>query len=256
MCQAQDGLQHADQGAPRGTLLRVGPSGDLHLGDLQVPVAELVPDKLVDGVGDIVEPVFLEAPCHLGLGLLQRRGDPAVGLAEHQIAMRRPARLALCFRVLAQPAVVAFAVHQHEARRVPQFVAKVAIALAALGVEIDIAPERRERSKSEAQRVGAEGRYALGKFLLRVLAHRRSRLGLAQPLGSLGQQGFECDAVDQVDRVEHVALALAHFLPVRVAHQSVYIHVAEWHPAGEVGCHHDHSGHPEEDDVVARYQNA
>ena len=51
----------------RGALLGVGePPGDLHLGDLDVPVAVLVPHEAVDRVGDVVEPVVGEA--------LRRRG--------------------------------------------------------------------------------------------------------------------------------------------------------------------------------------
>jgi hypothetical protein len=113
-----------------------------------------------------------------------------------------------------QPAVLALAVHQHEAAGVPELVAEVAIALAALAVEVDAAAQAGQRGEGEAQRIGAVGRDALGEFLLRVLAHGGCGLGPAQAGGAFAQQGFEGNAVDQVHRVEHVALALGLiFLP-------------------------------------------
>jgi hypothetical protein len=223
--QAQDRFERADQRAARGALLRFVAGLDLHLGDLQVPVAVLVPDELVDRVGHVVQAVFGEALGHLGLGLLQQRDDPAVGAAELQVAVGRAADLAVVLRVLQQAAVLAFAVHQHEARGVPELVAEVAVALAALGVEVDAAAQRGQRGEGEAQRIGAEGRNAFREFLLGVLAHRGRGLGLAQAGGALFQQRRQLDAVDQVDRVEHVAFRLAHLLALRVAHQAVDVDV-------------------------------
>ena len=117
----------------------------------------LVPDELVDGVGDVVEAVLGEA--------LARRRLPRAAARE---MIQRSAWLKLSSRgraaglaspcVLAQAAVLAFAIHQHEARGVPELVAEVAVALAALGVEVDVAAQRGQRGEGEAQRVGAEGR--------------------------------------------------------------------------------------------------
>jgi hypothetical protein len=53
--QAQHGFQHAHQGAAGAALLGFVAGLDLDLGDFQIPVAELVPDELVDGLGDEVE---------------------------------------------------------------------------------------------------------------------------------------------------------------------------------------------------------
>ena len=79
MDQAQQGFQCADQCAAGGALL--GQTGlpvyhvhaglDLHLGYFQVPVAELVPRKVIDGVGDVVQAVVGKTLCDFGLGLLQ-----------------------------------------------------------------------------------------------------------------------------------------------------------------------------------------
>src|SRR5690606_32076938 len=38
-------------------------------------------------------------------------------------------------------------------------------------------------------------------------------------------------------------------------HQTVDVHMLEWHAPGEVLGHHDHPGNPEEDDVVASDQH-
>ena len=79
--------------------------------------------------------------------------------------------------------------------------------------------------------------------------------GLRRPVVDFLISVIEVDALDQVHRVEHVALALAHLVAVRVVHQAVDVDVAERHLAGEVQRHHDHPGDPEEDDVVAGDQH-
>src|SRR2546427_2740985 len=68
--------------------------------------------------------------------------------------IRRPPRSTLfpyttLFRsgVGQQAAVMAFAVHQHEAAGVPQLVAEVAVALAALAVEVDGAAQDRKSTR-------------------------------------------------------------------------------------------------------------
>ena len=254
--QPQDGFQGADQGAAGGAFLRIGAGLDLYLGDFQVPVAELVPDKAVNGPRHVVEPVVGKAGSHLGLNLLQHRADPAVGWAEHQVAVRRAAHRAFGLGVLFEAAVLALAVHQHEAAGVPELVAEVAVALAALGIEVDAAPQRGQRGKGESQRIGAKGRDAGGEFFFGVLAHLGRGFGLAQTFCAFGQQLGQGDAVNQVHRVEHIALGLAHLLALCITHQAVDVDVAKRHPAGEVGGHHDHPGDPEEDDVVAGNQHA
>ena len=267
MRQAQHRLQGADQGAAGGALLRCAAVADLHFGDLQIPVAELIPNKVIDGVGHVVQAVLGKAGGDQGFDFLQLRDDPAVGLAEAQVLVERAGgnhlalranagRLALRFGVFLQAAVIAFAVHQHEAAGVPELVAKVAVTLAALGVKVDVAPQTGQCGKGEAQRISAVGRDTLGEFLLRVFAHLRRGLGLAQALAAFVQQGLQGDAIDQIHRVEHIALGLTHLLALRIAHQTVDVHMLERNLACEVRGHHDHAGDPEEDDVVAGDQHA
>ena len=72
---------------------------------------------------------------------------------------------------------------------------------------------------------------------------------------ALRDERFEIDAIDDVDRIEHVALALRHLLAFGVAHEAVHIDGVERHLAGEVRGHHHHPGDPEEDDVEARHEH-
>jgi hypothetical protein len=78
---------------------------------------------------------------------LQQRDDPAVGLAELHVAVGGAAGLAVGLGVLVQAAVLAFAVHQHKAAGVPELVAEVAVALAALAVEVDAAAQLASAAK-------------------------------------------------------------------------------------------------------------
>ena len=71
----------------------------------------------------------------------------------------------------------------------------------------------------------------------------------------LRDQRLEVHAVDEVERVEHVALRLRHLLPVLVADDRVDVDVAERHVAREVGRRHDHARDPEEDDVEAGHEH-
>ena len=158
--------------------------------------------------------------------------------------------------LLVQAGVLALGVHQHEARRVPQLVAEVAVALAAAEVEVERAREARERGEGEAQRIGAEGRDAVREMRLHVASRRVSLCSACiRPCGRLLEQLVERDAVDQVERVEGVALRLRHLLALGVAHDGVDVDVAERHLAGEVQRRHDHARDPEEDDVEAGDQH-
>ena len=77
---------------------------------------------------------------------------------------------------------------------------------------------------------------------------------VAARAGAAGQGEAQCvgtEFVDPVQRVDAVALGLAHLLAFRVADQAVHIDVLERDLAGDVLGHHDHARHPEEDDVEA-----
>ena len=112
-------------------------------------------------------------------------------------------------------------------------------------------------AEREAQRIGAVRGDAVRKLLARVLLDAaRCRCGCISPAGALGDQRFEVDAVDQIDRIDDVALRLRHLVAVLVADQPGDVDLAERHVAGELQAHHDHARDPEEDDVEAGHQHA
>ena len=76
-----------------------------------------------------------------------------------------------------------------------------------------------------------------------------------QVSGAFGDQRVERDAVNNVERVEHIAFGLGHFLALRVTDQAMHIHFMERHFVGEVQGHHHHARHPEKDDVKAGDQH-
>ena len=163
----------------------------------------------------------------------------------------------------AQTTILPFAIHQHKTGGVPQLVAEVAVAFAALTVEADVAAQRRQRCKGETQSIRAKGRNAIWEFLFGIFTHSRRGFWLTQTGGTFFQQRHQRDAVDQINRIQHIAFRLAHLFALRIAHQAVNVDVFEGHQSlgifrchGEVLGHHDHAGHPEENDVIARHQHA
>ena len=83
-----------------------------------------------------------------------------------------------------------------------------------------------QRGHGEAQRVGAEARRCRRGIPCAWPSRSSARLRLHQAGGALGDQVVERDAVDDVDRVEHVALRLRHLLAVLVADQAGDVDVA------------------------------
>ncbi len=251
MRQTQRRLEHAQQRTPGRALLRVGPGLHLNLGDFDIPIAVLVPHELVDRAGGIVETVLGEALFHLRFGLLQQAHDPAVRLRKLQVS----AGTAFFGGMVPEPAILAFAVHQHEATGIPQLVAEVAVAFATVQVEVERARERRQRSEGEAHGVGAVAPNALRVVLADRLLDLLLVFRAQQADRGFRNQVFKRDAVDQVQRIDGIALRLRHFLAFGVAHNGVDVDVAERHFAGEVQGHHDHPCDPEEDDVESGDQH-
>src|SRR5580693_4203179 len=97
--------------------------------------------------------MFVKCRVHGLYRCTQTRADPALTRAR----CARWQRCGLAGRA-------GFQAQQYEARRVPELVAEIAIAGDARQIEADVAALRGERSKGEAQRVGAVGRNALGKL--------------------------------------------------------------------------------------------
>ena len=97
---------------------------------------------------------------------------------------------------------------------------------------------------------------AVGEFPPRLFFNLWRLLWLHQAAGALLHQTFQINAVNDVQRVEHVTLGLGHFLALAVAHQAVHVDLAEGHLLHHVEAHENHAGDPEEDDVEAGNQHA
>ena len=106
---------------PQDAVERVGehglgrrvPFAQPDLGELDVPVAELVPDEMVDEIGRLVELVVSEARVERGRDRAQPAADPAVG--ERELGLPDLGTLGL-------------EVHQDEARGVPDLVGEGLVA--------------------------------------------------------------------------------------------------------------------------------
>src|SRR5690606_29748291 len=158
-------------------------------------------------------------------------------------------------------AVLLFAIHHHIAGGVPDLVAEIAEALDAADIELDIPAGGGQGAEGEAQGIGAVGGDAVGEFGAGLLFDLFRQLGLHHAAGALVYQGFQVDAVDQVDGVEDIALGFRHLLALGIPHQAVDVHRLEGDLRGavvvldEVHGHHDHPRHPEENDVEAGDQH-
>ena len=151
---------------------------------------------------------------------------------------------------------LAFCLHQYKTGCVPELVAEIAVAFYPAKIESDIPAGRGQSRESKAQRVRAERRYSIGKFLAGQLFDRRGHPGLHQADGPLPDQLFQLDPVDQVDWIQHIALGLGHFLAVPIPDQAVYVNGPERNIVHEFQPHHDHPGDPEENDIEAGDQHS
>src|SRR5450830_474065 len=248
MRQAQGHFQHAHQGATGAALAfdRRVFVPQHRLGEFQVPVAILVPDELVQGLGGQVETELVELAGHFGFGALQLRDDPAISQGQ-----------LVGFAVLA----AVFTLVEHVARGIPDLVAEVAIAFDVAHVELDVTTGGRQRAEGETQGIGTVAGDAFGELGAGLLLDGFLQLGLHQAGGAFLHQGFEFDAVDDIQRVEDVALGLGHLLALAVTHQAMDIDGLERYLRGavlvlhQVHGQHDHPGDPEENDVETGHQH-
>ena len=205
---------------------------------LQIPVAILVPEEFVHRLRGEVEAVAGKGFAHGSGGAVKRAVDPAVGGAFFGKGRGGDG--------------LPVGLHEDEAGGIPQFVAEVAVAFDALQVKDDVAPHGGLRGEGEAQGVGAVRGDAVGEFFARLCGDFRRFLRLHHATGAFGDEVFEVDAVDDVERIEDVAFGFGHFLSFAVAHQAVDVYLAEGDFAVHaVHAHQHHARHPEEDDVEA-----
>ena len=226
--------------------LAAGAAGlKLHFGEFQIPVAIVVPHEAVQGFRRQIKAVGFVGLRNLLDGLIQTTYDPHIG---EGVAARLGGGCAVA-------AVLVFGVHQDEVGGVPDFVAEVAVAFGAFEVEVHAAAQAGVACHGEAQCIRAHAGDAFGEEFFRGFFHFRRSFGFAQAGRAFHQQLVQVDAVNQIDRVDDVAFGFGHFFAFVVAHDAVDVHVFKRHFAGEVGGHHNHARHPEEDDFVAGDQD-
>ena len=203
MQEAHRALQHRTQDVERRVLCtHILLVIETCLRQLDVPVAELAPQELIDGASRLAKLVVLEVRRHRTCRLGRARENPAIG--KRIVALLRHKRIVRTLKV-----------HQHIARRIPNFICKIARRLDALPIEAHIVARCVAGDEHEAERV-------------------RTVL------------------LDDLYGVDAVAERLRHLAPLAVAYKPVDEHITERHIAAEPQPHHDHTSHPEEDDVVAR----
>ncbi len=181
---------------------RSSPEAERRLGQLDVPVAQLVPHEVVDGAGRLAEAELAQRRVHRRRGALHARQDPALGQrqADRGRAGRARQQIGEALGVEGHrrrgplpwrlPCAIAgrrghAQVHEREARRVPHLVDEVARALDALGRQADAPRRRGHRGQGEAQRVGPVRLDALRAVLLDVLDGRFVAVG-ARPAAGPG----------------------------------------------------------------------
>ncbi len=82
----------------------------------------------------------------------------------------------------------------------------------------------------------------------------RAQPGIITRGASGGQgksKGIGAVLLHRLNGVNHVPLRLAHLLALLITNETVEVDLAEGNLAGVLQPHHDHPGHPEEEDIVA-----
>ncbi|CCJ87390.1 hypothetical protein BN133_3767 [Cronobacter dublinensis 582] len=244
MRETQQAFQHGNQRMAGAAQLSFAAAIHDRLGELQVPVAELVPGEFVQDARRDIEAEVIQRLTIRFHGLVEFRQDPAVRQRQH-------------FLAAVETAVLILGVHQHEAAGVPQFVTEVAVAFETLHIPVDIAAGRGQRRQREAQGVGAVRLDAVRELLLGALADFLRQLRLHHVAGALLKQVFKGDAVNHIQRVDNVPLGFGHLLAFVIADKPGHVDGVERHLRlavfifDEVHGHHDHAGNPEEDNVEA-----
>ena len=230
-----EGMEQAKRRIKNGE--KISPRGDGHfamrrvcrsvrngrLDPFHVPVAEVAPEEVIDGMRRFVETVMRERIINDLDVMRQPRKNPAVGqrhLAGSRIRRRRAQfRRSDLFAGHAGSGLEFFQVDEHKSRGIPDFVGEGAITEDAIFAQNDIGARRGHAGEGEAHGIGAE-------FLV------------------------------ELDGIDAGALGLRHFLAFRRAHQRVQINLAERNAARELQAHDDHPRNPKKQNVVGGYEGA
>ena len=135
----EHGAQHIERRILRADILFIV---EPRLRQLDVPIAELAPEELIDRAPRLAELVFLEVRRHVARRHRTARENPAVG---ERIVLRRGD----------EGGVRPLEIHQHVARCVPYLIGKITRRLDALPVKTHIVARRIACDEHEPERVRA-----------------------------------------------------------------------------------------------------
>jgi hypothetical protein len=223
------------------------------LGQFEVPIAKIGPGEVIKQFDRLAEAELRQRLIDAVDGPRQPAQDPAVFQGE--IGRGYRARR------------VALEVDQAEPCRIPDLGSEVATLLEPVA---GLLGGWEFRIGSRPRAAGAEGFLAaragelLGAHVHVLLLHRHQGVAVGADIrdgharilrlgghhGHLEAEGVGAVAVDDVERVDAVALALAHGLAKAVGDLRVDVDLGERNVAGVVEAADDHAGHPQRDDVA------
>ena len=183
--QAQQTFQNGHQRVTGAAQLRLGTAVHYRLGQLQIPVAELVPGELVQNACGNIEAEAVQRFAVGFDGLVEFRQDPAVRQRQGHLAA-------------VKAAILIFGIHQHKAAGVPQLVAEVTVTFQTLHIPVDIAAGRGQRRQGKAQGVGTVRLNAVRELLLGAFGDFFRQLRLHHVTGAFFQQLRQGNAVDHI----------------------------------------------------------
>lgn len=188
MTGAQQGFQYRNESASGGRLLRGGRGWVLQnrLGQLQIPVAVIIPDEFIERPGGQVKAVGVKVSRHCFRHLAQSGEYPPI----------REVQVGQGGRTLGQ--FSSGHIQQYKAGRIPYFVAEISITLNPIEIKANIPPGAGQSRKAEAQRVGAVVWDPVGKLLSGGFFDLGLQMGLHQARGAFGNQAGQIYPVDDV----------------------------------------------------------
>src|SRR5439155_3823234 len=169
------------------------------LDQLDVPIAELAPEKVVDAVGSLVEAVSFERLIDIVDHAVEARKNPAILQAsrfESAHPLCSAGALARGLSELFQRPDTGLLrrvhTHEHETSCIPDLIGKITIPLSSIFRKCNVGARGSHGCQREARGIGPE-------------------------------------ALDDVDRVDHIPLGFGHLLALGIPYQRVNIDLAERH---------------------------
>src|ERR1051326_1792402 len=193
MQQAQRSIEQVDQiraGGLSRTLVSAFFKVQSRLDQFQVPVAKLAPEKIVDSIRSLMETKSGERIIDIRSHAIKARKNPAVFENRRVKTANSHVETAALGYPGPQARFNSVHIHEHESGRIPDLVGKGAIAIRPALVKGNVSSRRSHRRQREAR-------------------------------------GIRSKALDNLQRIDYVALGLRHLLAFGIAHQSVNVDLTE-----------------------------